>query len=164
MVSFYSFYTTWAFLIGLGSAICLGFVVDKYHISGNDECDVTEYKLKYDLYSLIVFLLSSTIFTSFIQIMGYFGTRYEYNSTRRKIINVLIGLIFIVQILGICSMLYKFDKNHDCFDFYKDETNGKVMLFGFIGLSISYVLQMIFIIIGFISMCCCEKEKYSSFA
>lgn len=161
MISFYSFYTTWAFLLLIGSIVALGFIVDKYHTTGSEECDVIEYKLKYDLYGLIVFLLSSTIFTSLIQIIGYFGTRYQYSSTRRKLINVLSGFIFIVQILGICAMLYKFDRNHDCFNFYKDDLDGKVMLISFIGLSIAYVLQMIFLLIGFISLCCCESDNYN---
>ena len=168
MVSFYSFYTTWASMLFISSVVALGFIVDKYHIAGNDYCDVTQYKLKYDLYGLTVFLLSSTIFTSFIQIIGYFGTRNENSSTRRKLINILSAFIFIVQILGICAMIYKFDKNHDCFNFYKDTTDGKVMLISFISLSIAYVLQIVFLVIGFISMCCCENNNhynsYNSFA
>ena len=167
MVSFYSFYTTWISLLLILSGIALGFIVDKY-TTKIDECDVNEYKLKYNLYGLTVFLLSSTIFTSLIQICGYFGTRNENSSTRRKLINCLSGFIFIVQILGICAMLYKFDKNHDCFNLYKDNKDGKVILISFIGLSIAYVLQMIFIIIGLISMCCCENNNhynsYNSFA
>lgn len=163
MISFYSFYTTWAFLIGIASIVFLGFIVDKYHISGTEECDINEYKLKYDFYGLIVFLLGSTIFTSFIQIIGYFSTRYKYSSTRRKIINFLNGFIFIIQILGVCGMLYKFNKNHDCFNFYKNNTNGEVMLISFISLSVSYILQILFVIIGIISMCCCEKYSYDLF-
>ena len=167
MVSFYSFYTTWASMLLISSVVALGFIIDKYHTFGNDDCDVAQYKLKYNLYGLIVFLLASTIFTSLIQICGYFGTRNEYSSTR-KLINVLIGFIFIVQILGICAMLYKFNKNHDCFNFYKDTTDGKVMLISFISLSIAYVLQIVFLLIGLISMCCCENNNnyssYNSFA
>jgi len=163
MISFYSFYTTWAFLLFIASITALSFIVDKYHISGNDECNVNENKLEFDLYSLMIFLLSSTIFTSIIQINGYYSTRYQDSSCKRKFINILCCIIFVVQILGVIMMVHKFDENRDCFDFYKDTINGKVMLISFVGLSIAYILQIIFITIGVISMCCCEKNHYGQY-
>jgi hypothetical protein len=159
MVSFYGFYTTWTFLVGIASIVSLGFITNKYHIHANKECYVDVYKVNYDLYDLVVFLLASTIFTSFIQTLGYCGTYNSEKSCQRNIINILIGFIFIVQILSCCSMVYKFDKNNDCYNFYKDEVYGKPMLITFIGLCISYILQILFLLISLISMCFCERKK-----
>jgi hypothetical protein len=160
MITFYKFYTIWSIIIGIGCIISLGFILAKYHIYINNECKVNAYTITYDLYDLIIFLLISTIFTNFIQTIGYFNTRNDEYSTPRKFINFINTAIFIVQILGICAMIYKFNNNHHCFKLYNDELNGKVMIISFIALSISYMIQIIFIICAFISIYCCNK-KYS---
>ena len=71
MLSFYNFYTTFTFLIGIGSSIALGFIIKDYHQVASDSCDVSEYKITYNMYQMILFLLISTIFTSIIQLIGY---------------------------------------------------------------------------------------------
>ncbi len=158
MISFYGFYTTWSFFLIIMSSVILGFISEKYHIHSEQDCKVNEYKLTFDLYGLDVFLLATTIFTSLIQITCYFCTRYMDSSILRKVINIISSIIFIAQVCGACSMLYKFDKNYNCFSFYEGTLNGSVMLWSFIGLCVCFILQVIFVIVGLVSMCCCEEH------
>lgn len=158
MVSFYGFFTTFTFLIGISSIISFGFILNKYHLHSDTECYVDLYNINYDLYDLVIFLLSLTIFTSFAQIVGYCGTHNLETSWRRNFINILFGFIFIVQVISCCSMIYKFDKNHDCLNFYKDSNLGKPMLITFIGLCVTYVIELFIILISIISMCFCEND------
>jgi hypothetical protein len=168
MLSFYNFYTTFTFLIGIGSSIALGFIIKDYHQVASDSCDVSEYKITYNMYQMILFLLISTIFTSIIQLIGYccFGNNDEIydnenkNSVCKKIITIVQILLFLIKCMFVIPMLIKFNNHKECVNFYKD--NNMCILATFFGLIVSYILEIFMVFILIITYCVCNK-KHSSY-
>lgn len=162
MVNFYGFYTTYAFILTILCGVSLGFILEKYDTTAIDSCNVQEYKLEYNLKTLMMFLLISTIGANLLHIFGYFTTRNKESSFLRKLIIFLMFLIFVIQAIGSFTMVDKFRNNHSCISFYED--NNKCMYYSFIILTFTYALQIIMVIIAMIThLCCSKKESYSTF-
>ncbi len=157
MISFYGFYTTWTTLLGILSGVALGFILKGYNTTADDTCDVTLYSHSYNLYGLNILLLVTTLFTSVLNFIGYSCTHKIESSTARKIIMFLLFIGCVIKCMGIIPMLIKFDKNHECFTFYED-TSSKCMLITFISTSISQALEVIMVLLGFISMIFCSES------
>lgn len=157
MISFYGFYTTWTTLLGLLSGISLGFILKGYNTTAEDTCDVTQYKQTYNLYNLNIFLLAVTIFTAFLNFIGYSCTYKSETSSARKFIMVIIFIGFVIKCMSIVPMLIKFDKNHECFTFYEN-TSSKCMLITFVSMSIAQVIEILMVLLGFVAMIFCHEN------
>ena len=157
MISFYGFYTTWTSLLGILSGVALGFILKGYNQTAQDTCDVTQYKQTYNLYNLNIFLLVVTIITATFNFIGYSCTHKLESSSARKFIMFLMFLGFVIKSIGIVPMLIKFDKNHDCFTFYEN-SGSKCMLITFVSMSISQVIEVLMVLLGFIALICCSEN------
>jgi hypothetical protein len=168
MISFYGFYTTWTTLLGILSGVALGFILKGYNQTADDTCNVSKYSQSYNLYGLNILILVVTLFTSTINFIGYSCTHKLESSTSRKIIMFLMFIGFIVKSMAIVPMLIKFDKNHECFTFYEN-TSSKCMLITFVSMSISQIIEILMVILGFIALICCSEnvsfinEKYNGY-
>ena len=94
----------------------------------------------------------------------YFGTRYVETSLLRKLIIVILFLLFAGQCIGAIPMIILFDKNSSCFDFYK-HTDKTVMLLTFCCLCMTYLLEAVFITIVLCTyLFCSERQPYYHFS
>jgi hypothetical protein len=156
MISFYGFYTTWTTLLGILSGVSLGFILNGYNTTAEDTCNVIQYKHEYNLYDLNILLLAITIFISILNFIGYSCTHKLESSNARKFIMFIMFIGFIIKYMGIVPMLIKFDVDRDCFTFY--EHSNKCMLITFVSISIVQIIEILMIILGFISMICCSEK------
>lgn len=160
MAYFYTFYTSWIFLIAVMSICSLGFVIDKYRIHGPTYCDVTNFEIiNYDLYYLMLFLLPSTFVVCVLQIIGFVKTRYMEWSTLRTTINIMSSLIFVIQFIMACAMMNKLSENHDCVKYYTDNSTRNALLTIFIGIFAVYITQLFVIFIAIVLLCINNKKN-----
>jgi hypothetical protein len=157
MISFYGFYTTWTTLLGLLSSVALGFILKGYNQTAQDTCDVNQYNKTYNLYNLNIFLLVVTMVTATFNFVGYSCTHKLESSPARKFIMFLMFVGFIVKCMGIVPILIKFDKDHECFTFYENSSS-KCMLITFISMSISQIIEVLMVLLGFIALLCCSEN------
>ncbi len=158
MVSFLGFYTTWSILIGIGSLVALGFDLKNDYIGPDkNTCNVNISQLSYNLYQLMIFVLSLQIAKTIFQVINYNITKDDETSCKRKVLISVIAFIFGLQILGLVCMIIKFNKENSCFKFFQDHDNNQVPLIGsFVAMCTSLMMEIIIIVIGFITMCCCS--------
>jgi hypothetical protein len=166
MVNFYNFYTTWTFFIGAASVVALSFIVKEYHQTASEICNADIYKLNYNMYEMILFLLITTITTSILQLLGYCCCKNNnniYDNDNDKLSNFKIFIIIIQVLLFISKcliaipMIIKFNENHDCINFYKD--NNMYMLATFLGLFVSYTLEAIIVFLFIITYLTCNSYR-----
>ena len=162
MVSFYGFYTSWSIILALLSISALAYIVyteNKTNSTSPTICDVDLYKLNYNLYELMVLVLSLTIFTSLINTITYFCTRNEDSSPARKFTIFILFVFYVLKFLGLIPMLIQFNDHRECFTFYKDISNNQIGELGsFVGIVLAYSIELLFVMIGFITMLCCSEK------
>ena len=165
MISFYGFYTSWSIILAIVTSIALGYII--YNNEKNNTtisptfCSVDLYKLNYNLYDLMVLILTLTIFTSLINTITYFCTRNEDSSPARKFTIFILFVFYVLKFLGLIPMLIQFNNHHECFTFYQNSTNNQIGVLGsFIGIVLAYSIELLFVFLGFITMLCCFEKPY----
>ena len=163
MVSFYGFYTTYAFILTILCGASLGLILEKYDTTADSSCNVQEYKLDYNLKYLMMFLLISTIGINLLHIIGFFSTRETESSVCRKFIIFIMIVVYMVQCIASFTMIDKFKNNHSCFTFYED--SNLCMLISFIGICVVYIVQALIILIALLTKLCCRErdDSYKNF-
>ena len=152
MISFYGFYTSWSIILALLSISALAYIVYNNEKNNTTQsptvCDVDLYKLNYNLYELMVLVLSLTIFTSLINTITYFCTRNEDSSPARKFTIFIIFVLYVLKFLGLIPMLIQFNDHRECFTFYQNSTNNQIGVLGtFIGIVLAYSIELLFVMI-----------------
>ncbi len=162
MVSFLGFYTTWSTLIGIGSLVALGFnLKNEYNGPDKTVCNVNIQTLSYNLYQLMILVLGLQIVKTIIQVINYNVTKDNETSFKRKVFIFVISIVFSIQIFSLVCMIIKFDKENSCFKFFQDKDNNEFpLLVSFVAMCTSLLLEIVIVIIGFITMCCCNDSHY----
>jgi hypothetical protein len=165
MVSFLGFYTTWSILIGIGSLVALGFdIKDEYNGPTQNNCNVNISQLSYNLYQLMIIVLSLQIVKTIFQVINYNATKDNEISCKRKVFIFVIGFLLAVQIFGLICMIIKFKNENSCFKYFQDNDNNQIPLIGsFVTMSVTLTMELIIIIIGFVTMCCCSDGSYQGY-
>jgi hypothetical protein len=165
MVSFLGFYTTWSILIGIGSLVALSFDLKNDYISPTqNNCNVNISQLSYNLYQLMIFVLSLQIVKTIFQVINYNVTKDNETSCKGKILIFIISFLLAFQIFGLICMIIKFNNENSCFKFFQDKNNNQIPLISsFVAMCVLLIIELIIIIIEFILMCCCSHGSYQGY-
>jgi cytochrome bd-type quinol oxidase subunit 2 len=161
MVSFYNFYITWNTLVGLASAVSLGFLIkyDNTKQLAPDYCDGSISSYNFNLYNLMYFCLVVRILFTLIQTIIFCKTYQDQESTLRKVINFVMFIFYAICITGLILTAVKLHKNYtDCYQFYMN--NDSYLIKSYIILCVVYIIESIgTFIVGLSYMCQTNSYK-----
>ena len=157
MLSFYKVFTCWSFILGILSSVSLILILSKYNTTANISCDVTKYKLNFNLKEYMILALILIIIISFLHVIGYYKTKYELTSPYRKFTIFINFIFYIISVLGSLTLIEVFHTDNTCYNFYK--SNNICMLISFVSVNVVYALTISFSIIILLSMCLCPNDN-----